>query len=338
MEAELFERVLTDSAVDLATAAQMGQGFRTSKDFEEAALASLKATSMKHGMAAQPTFHPHAFPDIVVNGFGVEVKHTRKDTWLAVGNSIFEGMRDDSARQVYVLFGKMGGWPEVSWARYEACVTHVRVSHSPRFCIEMKSKSSLFGQIEISYEDFRRLSPAEKMQHIRQYSRGRLRPGERLWWIEAHDDQHALPLEVRLYPQLTPDQKMSLRAEAALLCPQVCAPSRQKARSRAYSDAALYLLTYHGVLCYQARDLFSAGSALPPDDSLPGGDHVPRALRGIEAEMREAAKRLDDALFVEYWGERCSPVDRIRRWLELADAHATNWKPSDYLFLHDTDG
>ena len=69
----------------------------------------------------------------------------------------------------------------------------------------------------------------------------------------------------------------------------------------------LYLLTYHGVLCHQARDLFSAGSVANPNNDDEGGSYIERALKLIESEMKAAALRMDDALFVEYWGDsvRC---------------------------------
>ena len=57
-----------------------------------------------------------------------------------------------------------------------------------------------------------------------------------------------------------------------------------------------------------------------------------RALKLIEKEMQAAALRMDDALFVEYWGESVKPEDRIKRWLEKADELAKDWKPSEYLF------
>ena len=53
--------------------------------------------------------------------------------------------------------------------------------------------------------------------------------------------------------------------------------------------------------------------------------------------MIDAAERLDDALFVEYWGESCAPDKRIARWLELADRYAecAGWRPSTELFKSD---
>lgn len=108
----------------------------------------------------------------------------------------------------------------------------------------------------------------------------------------------------------------------------------ESGRSRdKYDDVVLYLLTYHGVLCHQARDLFSAGSVANPDNDDNGGVYIERALKLIEAEILDAANRLDDALFVEYWGESVPPNARIERWLRKADGYARDWVPSSSLFL-----
>ena len=287
----------------------------------------LRSTFEKDGIDIVQGTHPHAFPDITLNGFGVEVKFTKKDSWLSVGNSVFEGMRTEGVERVYVIFGKAGGEPDVKWAGYEDCVTHVRVSHAPRFVIEMETdRASLFEHMKISYDRFRTLTDDEKMHHIREYSRGRLKEGERLWWLEQ---THAIPMEVRPYVNLTDNEKRVLRAEAALLCPQVCGPSRGTGQ-RKYIDAALYLLMHHGVFCNQARDLFSAGSVAHRIEPLsPDEPYLSRALRDIAHLMVDAAWRLDDDLFVEYWGESCLPDHRIGEWVEKADRYAIDWLPSE---------
>jgi hypothetical protein len=140
---------------------------------------------------------------------------------------------------------------------------------------------------------------------------------------------HTVPLAVRLYTQLPQEEKVRLRAEAALLCPQIVKPSRTRDK---YNDVALYIYTYYGVVCPQTRDLFSAGSVALRRSAERGGNYILRALRDIEEAMREAAHRLDDALFVEYWGESVPPEDRIDGWLARADAYARDWRPSDHLF------
>ena len=329
-----FEAILEEATLQLTkTAQEVEQLASDSKEFERVVLDKLREVVMATSAQAQPTFHQHAFPDIAVNGFGVEVKFTKKNSWQAVGNSVFEGMRDPTVERVYVIFGKMGGWPEVRWARYEECITHVRISHAPRFVIQMEDANPLFSIIGIEYSEFARLSAEEKMEHVREYSRSRLKTGERLWWLEDQGvDEHTWPAEVRLYMHLDSEEKDQLRAEAALLCPEIVAPPQTKFK---YADAALYLLRQHGVFCPQARDLFSAGSVALRDDPERGGNYLLRALEGIQDEMRTAARELDDELFVEYWGESCPPERRVVEWLKRADQIARDWLPSEYLFLSD---
>ena len=160
--------------------------------------------------------------------------------------------------------------------------------------------------------------------------RGMQRPG--MPWIEEKEDfvEHTTPLQARLYTNLSIEEKTRLRAEAAVLCPSIVKSGRSRNK---YDEMVLYLLTYHGVLCHQARDLFSAGSVANPKNDNEGGVYIERALKLIENEMREAALTMSDALFVEYWGESVPPEQRIRRWLEKADELATEWVPSRSLFL-----
>lgn len=99
-----------------------------------------------------------------------------------------------------------------------------------------------------------------------------------------------------------------------------------------YDDVVLYLLTYHGVLCHQARDLSSAGSVANPRNDDDGGIYICRALQLLEPDMRKAAQEMDDAIFVEYWGEHVPRDMRIARWLEKADELARDWIPSACLF------
>ena len=100
-----------------------------------------------------------------------------------------------------------------------------------------------------------------------------------------------------------------------------------------YDDAVLYILTYHGVLCHQARDLFSAGSVANPDNDDEGGIYIERSLKLLVPQMLVAAEYMDDRLFIEYWGESIPPGKRIEKWLQKADKLAKDWIPSKSLFL-----
>ncbi|MBK6896309.1 MAG: restriction endonuclease [Alphaproteobacteria bacterium] len=324
MKQSEFEKLLDQIAESLTSQAQKGT-FATSKIFEDRVREVLTEF-----MVVDLTPHPHAFPDIVLGDYGIEVKFTTNDTWRSVANSVFENTRSKSVEHIYVVFGKMGGTPEVRWGRYDDCVMHVRTSHVPRFEVEIGAETSLFQKMGLSYEVFRNLSEEDKMLHIRLYARRRLKKGERLWWLEDKEDsQHSLPLQAKLYTSLEQEEKRRLRAESVLLCPQVLKSSRSKNK---YDDAVLYMLTYRGILCHQARDLFSAGSVALRASSERGGVYLLRALQDIEHEILIAASTLEDRLFEEYWGKKVQKEHRIGEWLKMADGHASGWKPSEYLF------
>jgi hypothetical protein len=331
MTIDEFEVLLENVAQRLEQEIRADAQFRAPRDFEMRVRTVLQESAEDEGFEIDLEPPAQAFPDIVVDEFGIEVKVNSADSWRSVANSVFEGSRVASVRHIYILFGKMGGTPSVKWGRYEDCVMHVRTSHVPRFEVEINPKQTLFAKIGIPYAEFSQLAPDEKMRHVRAYARSRLKKGERLWWLEDKEEQeHTLPIQARLYKSLPQKEKRQMRAEAALLCPQIVKGSRSRDK---YDDATLYLLTYRGVLCPQARDLFSAGSVALRADDTRGGLYIMRALQDIEVEMREAAATLDDALFLEYWGVSTLPEERIKLWLARADAMAQDWKPSAILFL-----
>ena len=336
MEKTKFEEILNACCKQLTVEAR-SVGFKTSAGFENRVREVLdEITKSDPTVHIDFSPHPQAFPDIAMGEYGVEVKFTLNDTWRSIANSVLETQRIDEVKHIYVVFGKMGGIPEVRWGEYEQSVIHVRTSHVPRFEIELPSekaevKKSLFSQMGIRYDDFRKLDMQEKMKYIRAYAR-KIHPDGRLWWVEEKEDsdEHTTPVQARLYTNLTTEEKTRLRAEAALLCPSIVKSGR--ARNK-YDDMVLYLLTYHGVLCHQARYLFSAGSEKKKKNDDEGGIYIERALKLIEKEMKQAALSMDDALFVEYWGESVPPEQRIQRWLEKADELASGWVPSKSLFV-----
>ena len=327
-----FENILGRAALTLREEA-LRSPYTTSKQFENRVREVLQDI-LGSSTAIDFDPHPQAFPDIAVGSFGVEVKFTTNDTWRSVANSVLETNRIQTVSKVYVMFGKMGGEPDVKWADYESSVIHVRTSHVPRLEVEVfpAPAKSLFEMMGISYDEFRRSPMEDKMRHIRAYARGRLKQGERLWWLEdSPGEEHPLPIQARLYTKLSSTEKIRLRAEAVLLCPQVVDSGRSRTK---YDDVVLYLLTYHGVLCHQARDLFSAGSVANPgnEESGKGGVYIAQALKLIENDILAAAQRMDGALFEEYWGVAVPPERRIREWLRKADAIARDWHPSAFLF------
>lgn len=324
-----FEKML-DTCCKILTEQAQEKPFTTSKIFENAVRKVIDKESEYNVDFHSPA---QAFPDIALGEYGVEVKFTTSDSWRCVGNSVLESQRVEEVKHIYLVYGKMGGTPEVRWGDYEDCVIHVRTSHVPRFEVEIPHDSSnhisLFKQMGIGYDDFRKLDMNDKMKYIRAYAR-KIHPDGRLWWIEDNDGEgHTTPVQARLYTKLTHEEKTRCRAEAALLCPSIVKSGRNRNK---YDDMVLFLLTYHGIVCHQARDLFSAGSVANPKNDDEGGIYIERAIKLLEPEMKKAATEMPDALFQEYWGESCPPEKRIQRWLEKADAYAKGWTPSKSLF------
>ncbi len=329
MKQEEFEAIL-EICCSTLTAEALRTGFASSEQFEDRVRQVIGENVLPKGVKIDLSPKAQAFPDIAVGDFGVEVKFTLNDTWRSVANSVLETQRVENVRKIYIVFGKMGGKPEVRWEEYEKCIIHVRTSHVPRFEVEFFAEKTLFDQMEIPYDEFRNLSMREKMRHIRKYAKGRLKGGESLWWLDDEaPETHSVPMQTRLYTSLSKGEKTRLRAEALLLFPEILKSGRMRNK---YDRVVLYILVQHGVLCHQARDLFSAGSVAVPGNKERGGLYIERALKIIEREMRKAALEMDDALFFEYWGECVPPEKRISQWLKKADKFATGWKPSKSLF------
>lgn len=329
MTVEEFEAILTEVSSILTQDVQSSTEHHSASNFENFVRETIQYVLRSRGLEAAMDPRVQGFPDIAVGNFGVEVKFTESDSWRCIANSVSEGNAIKDVDHIYVIYGKIGGIPEVRWADYGRSIMHVRTSHVPRFEIEVGTTKPLFEQLGTTYEEFRELSMQDKMPYIRRYARGRLRPGERLWWLDdkKDDNQHSLPLSVKIYMDLSQHEKQKLRAEAVLMSPMVCAHSRSR---RKYNDAVLYMMTYRGVLCPQARDLFSAGSVAGPER---GGNYLIRSIQSIQNEIRTAAYELEDALFLEYWGHVPPPENRILEWLRMADEIATDWVPSDHLFF-----
>ncbi len=169
-----FEELLEQICQRITAECRAGTKFENSKAFERRVREVLDESVSEYGLAVDFDPHPYAFPDIVLDKLGVEVKFTTNDTWRSVANSIFESTRDPRVEQIYVVFGKMGGTPAVAWGRYEECVIHVRTSHVPRFEVELPPhRESLFKAFGVAYSDFCKLPEHERMEHVRKYARGR---------------------------------------------------------------------------------------------------------------------------------------------------------------------
>lgn len=194
-----------------------------------------------------------SFPDIIVGGYGVEVKFSKSNKWESTGNSIFEGtFRNEVTEEIYLLFGRKVNENEikVKFDLYENCLADVKVTHSPRFYINMElpEKKSILKEVGMAYADYRKLPTQEKGAAIKQYLKSKLKPGELVWWM----DEGERSLIIKKFRSLEEEHKKKLRAELFVLFPEVVSNSTSK-----FERAQLHLLNNHQVTF--SRDLFTAG-------------------------------------------------------------------------------
>src|ERR1017187_6629158 len=121
LNVETFENLLGELCARLTEECKSGRMYNQSKPFENRVREVIKTLLEKFKIPVDFSPHPYGFPDIVLGQFGVEVKFTTNDTWRSVANSVFESFRSKDVKHIYVVFGKMGGAPEVRWGRYEEC-------------------------------------------------------------------------------------------------------------------------------------------------------------------------------------------------------------------------
>ncbi|WP_439243625.1 hypothetical protein [Lonepinella sp. BR2474] len=210
---------------------------------------------------AQNTVFEHAlyrtsdreFPDIIAKGYwGVEVKFTKDDKWLSIGNSILESSRVSSVEKIYIFFGKCGGVPEIKYRRYEDCLSGISVTHYPRYQIDMTLAEghSIFDKIGISYDELRQ--DKRPVSKIRQYYKKQLKNNDSLWWID--EESTAKQFAIYSFANLEQQQKDKLIAESFILFPEILSNKQDK-----YAKACAFWVSYYSVICPNMRDLYSAG-------------------------------------------------------------------------------
>lgn len=205
------------------------------------------------------------FPDIVYNKkWGVEVKFSNSGKWDSLGNSIFEGTSVEGLDEIFVFFGKKTEKKiVVKYDLYENSITDVKVTHSPRFIINLDSgNESLFKKLNLKYNEFKNLEKSSKAKKIKDYFRESLKPGDEVWWIDKKDTA-TIP-KLRTFNNLNNNEQSQLMVEAFILFPEVLSNSRRTK----YTRVAPYWLTRHQVYNPSLRDTFSASGqktiSIPP--------------------------------------------------------------------------
>ncbi len=262
------------------------------------------------------------FPDIIVGRyFGVEVKSTTSNHWKSTGSSIVEATRNKDVERIYMLFGKLGGTPiEFRCRPYQDCLYDIAVTHSPRYLIDMELSpdETIFAKMGVGYDDLR-VSP-NSIERVRSYYREeamRRRKKEMPWWLSQDSDSQAVGMNVRLWRDLSLEEKSRIRAQALILFPEILNPrfDRQK-----YDNVALWLCSYKSVVNPHVRDMFSAGGKI----DCVNGQRIPELPQVIKSlvDLSDVIKSLlcgdrETELYLRDFHPRLLCGDVYKNWIGL---------------------
>ena len=250
------------------------------------------------------------FPDIVINGsYGVEVKFSKNKNWQSVGNSIFEGtLKSNVTDQIYLVFGQMNGNRiNVRYKKYEDVLEDVKVTHSPRFFInmDMQKENSILHKINMTYDEFKVLDSTDKSNRIKEFVRSNLRESEDLWRLDSNESEDMVPKIVQ-FNSLTTEEKNNKIAECMVLFPEIFIEGNKNYKKGfpKYRRTVSYLLTKYQLVSPSMRDEFSAGgtSEILIDGHEYNLSKVLMLLNKNAILIKEKLQELDIGLLCESWG------------------------------------
>lgn len=274
----------------------------TGTDFENIVYDSLIEAGFEKDEITHST---QKFPDFIIEDtidgdkLGVEVKKTDTSKWEVLGGSVYESLKND-IEDTYVLMAKMGGdKPEVRLRRYEECIADLKVTHSPRFYLNLDLEKGEDYLTKNDAKDLLELSGDELNKKIRQL----LRTQKSTWWSEG---------ETIAYADLTKEEKDSYLNEGIALFPEVYNSNYQK-----FTPWLVYSCF---VWCGHVRDIFSAGGNVFNEElHIYISAIMNRTLENVES-IKQRIIEMTEEEQLKFWGIATSNVDeRLDNWLKLVE-------------------
>lgn len=282
-------------------------------DFEKIVFKSIKTFQEDYSFISKiELISGTRFPDIVCRlresgCIGVEVKSTKSDKWECIGNSINESSRLEDVKNIYVMFGKLGGSPSVSFAKYEDVLLDVRITHFPRYYIKMDiaAGDTIFKKMGVEYNYFR--ADEQKFKVLKNYYRQNLKEGEELWWLDENSEKNINV--IRLWNEVSESEKDEVLSDAFILFTELFQPRSGKK----YNRLASWLVASHQIVSPSLRDSFSAGGK-----EIISGYEFPRVAKTLIDHIDTTSKRLasiDKDDLSHYWKMRPASIPTERRHL-----------------------
>lgn len=249
------------------------------------------------------THSTQKFPDFILEDktdgdkLGVEVKKTDSSKWEVIGGSIYESLKND-IDDTYIMMAKLGGdKPEVRLRRYEECIADLKVTHSPRFYLNMDLEEGEDYLTRNDAKDLLELSGDDLNRKIRKL----LRTQKSTWWSGG---------ETTAFSDLSKEEKNIYLNEGIALFPEVFKGD--------YHNFTPWLVYSCFVWCGNVRDIFSAGGNKFIDDSeIYVSAVMYRALENAQ-EIKLRIFDMTDEEMTKFWGSVIEDkVERVKYWLGL---------------------
>lgn len=197
----------------------------------------------------------HHFPDIdiVINDikYGLELKSRTDGSWINNGGSVFESISSQDYQDIYLLFGtinkkKNEPYYKVKYAPYWTVTEDIKVTHKPRYFINMDTQNSIFNS-KSEYDIIREMSELEKNSYVQKILRENANKAQ--WYIS--ESENVLPTLIK---DLDKGKKDELISELLILYPQDILRFKSD-----YKRVTEYLISTYFYYSPSIRDLFSAG-------------------------------------------------------------------------------
>ena len=301
-----IQQMATEIELDMQHKAEQGEKIQlTGTEFEEVVYQGLKDIGMDPDYISHS---PQKFPDFIITlpetdqRIGLEVKKTDATKWEVIGGSVYESLRND-LDETYVIMAKLGGEkPEVRVKLYKECISDLKVTHSPRFYLDLDLEKGQDFLTTRQSEDLPELTGENLNKRIRQL----LRTNKSTWWSEA---------ETTAFSNLSVEEKHSYFVEGVVRFPEVFAGN--------YERFTPWLIYTCLVWCKNVRDVFSAGGS----HQLPGmyDCWVSAIMYRAALSADEIAKTIDslsDDEVEQFWGIKLiHEVDKKYLWADLIKKH-----------------
>lgn len=270
----------------------------TPKDVEQLTVCAIKKATGKTDI-----FRPSdvtlvsgfQFPDIKIEpSYGVEVKSSQSG-WCSIGSSIIESTRIPGISLIFMVFGNLKDSPAKFKCRpYENVLTDIKVTHSPRYSIDMNAETTVFSDMGISYDDYRKLNDNKKIELAQKFAREKIKKScskEMPWWIKDLHDETSQG-NIRLWNSLSNRERDNLVAQCMILFPEIL---NSKPSPIKYNEATLWLCSYYQIVSPNMRDNFSAGGQIKFIDSFDGKSYkIPAIYRRIKYHNRRIKNLLEN--------------------------------------------